>query len=113
MLRPHSSIAVVTSTTTYVATTTAENSGACNGFNGACVVYGSEAGPASSTVYYAGDDGGVDNGRDGLGDGDGYIGPARVEEGDGQIGGSVTLKSCTSEMLIVLVLAIGMAMLLV
>lgn len=77
---------LVTSTTTVLATTTAANSNACSGFVGACVVYATSSGAAAtSTVYYAGGN----NGHDGVGNSQGYIGP-KVDDGSGVIGSAAT-----------------------
>ena len=106
---------IVTSTTTFLATTTASNSDACNDFSGACVVYG---GDATSTVYNAGSDGSNNDNNDhaGLGDDDGYIAAQGDDGGEGQLGGTagaMALKRCTYEALIALGLAVGVAALLV
>lgn len=76
------SATLVTSTTTLVATTTASDSGACESFVGACVVYATnEDGAATRSVYYAGSSATARPGND-----QGYIGPKQDDGGDGVIG---------------------------
>lgn len=79
---PSPTTVVTFSTTTIPATRTVTGSsaGACGDFTGACVVYGTGNGAASTTVYASGTPGSGSN------DGDGVIG--QNSGGDGQIGGS-------------------------
>lgn len=83
----------VTSTTTLLATTTVSNSGACSGFSGACVVYGTDGNSApTSTVYYASGSSSRPDGKPG--NSQGYIGP-KNNDGNGVIG-AASLVNCWS-----------------
>ncbi|KAK5691404.1 hypothetical protein LTR97_011397 [Elasticomyces elasticus] len=77
---------LVTSTSTateiVVQTTTVSDSGACQGFEGSCVVYNTADSAAATTVYT-----GNGNGRGGNGDGE--IGNTNNGGGDGAIGSGV------------------------
>lgn len=114
---PRTPSLIVTATTTVLATTTAADSGACNDYTGACVVYGSgHDGAASSTVYQPSGAPGDSDGHAGLGNGEGYIAAQGDDGGEGQLGGTagaVALKRCTYEALVGLGLAVGVAALLV
>ncbi|KAK0353912.1 hypothetical protein LTR91_008247 [Friedmanniomyces endolithicus] len=76
---------LVTSTSTattevVVQTTTVSNSGACQGYDGSCVVYNTANGAATTTVYAG------NNGNSGGGNGNGEIGNTGNGGGNGAIG---------------------------
>ena len=78
------STSLVTSTTTVVQTTTASNSGACDSYDGACVVYGTN-GVATTTVYSG------SSTNTSKGNGDGEIGESGNAGSEGAIGGAAAL----------------------
>ncbi|KAK0837700.1 hypothetical protein LTS02_017916, partial [Friedmanniomyces endolithicus] len=76
---------LVTSTSTattevIVQTTTVSNSGACQGYDGSCVVYNTANGAAATTVYAG------NNGNSGGGNSNGEIGNTGSGGGNGAIG---------------------------
>ncbi|KAK5117556.1 hypothetical protein LTR62_004978 [Meristemomyces frigidus] len=75
-----------TATQTVVKTMTASNSGECNNYEGACVVYSSPAGAAATTVY-------TSNSGEGGGNGDGEIGNTASHGDEGLIGTASGLSS--------------------
>lgn len=64
---------IVTSTTIVQSTTTATDTNACQGFNGACVIYAGNGEAASTTVSAGYRDGGAGQQQQHLGNADGYI----------------------------------------
>ncbi|TKA82737.1 hypothetical protein B0A55_01089 [Friedmanniomyces simplex] len=84
-------MSLVTSTSTatevVVQSTTVSNSGACQGYDGSCVVYNTANGAAATTVYAG------NSGNGGGGNGNGEIGNTSNGRGDGAIGsGASTLE---------------------
>ncbi|KAK0936400.1 hypothetical protein LTR29_012073 [Friedmanniomyces endolithicus] len=89
---------LVTSTSTattevVVQTTTVSNSGACQGYDGSCVVYNTANSAAATTVYAGG------NGNGGAGTGNGEIGNTGSGGGNGAIGSGVSNSASTSNIL--------------
>ncbi|KAK1069328.1 hypothetical protein LTR74_004894 [Friedmanniomyces endolithicus] len=89
---------LVTSTSTattevVVRTTTVSNSGACQGYDGSCVVYNT-ANSAVATTVYAGT-----NGNGGGGNGNGEIGNTGNGGGNGAIGSGVSNAASTANTL--------------
>ena len=93
---------LVTSTRTISQTTTASNSGACNNYDGACVVYGN-SGVATTTVY----SGSGGSSHRGQGNGDGEFGEDTNDGSDGAIGGAAPLGARTTLSLLSVVGAIS------
>ncbi|KAK5744769.1 hypothetical protein LTR17_001845 [Elasticomyces elasticus] len=99
---------LVTSTSTatevVVQTTTVSDSGACQGYEGSCVVYNTADSAAATTVYT-----GNGNGRGGNGDGE--IGNTNNGGGDGAIGsGASRLDTRCALAFVALTLLAGIAM---
>jgi len=78
------STSTIMQTTTVSGTTTVSNSGACNDYDGACVVYGS-GGTATSTVYAGSSTTSAHHGN-----GDGEIGETSDSGNDGAIGNAAS-----------------------
>lgn len=85
-----------TVTRSVLATTTVSNGAACNGFSGACVVYGGS--PSASTVYYP------HSSHTSVGNGQGYIGPNN-DGGDGFIGGAGQIQRLWTAIVVLVFLA--------
>lgn len=108
---PSPTTVVTFSTTTIPATTTVTGSsaGACEGFTGACVVYGTGDGAGTTTVYASG------SSNSGNNDGNGVIGQSTEGSGEigntensGQLGNASSLRRWTTASAVGL-LAIGFA----